>query len=307
MDLSKVSSPPLPSPPFVKGVEGMQNVRDIGGYPVAGQPGKVIRRGLVFRSADPGKLTDNGVKALQELGITHVYDLRSALEIEKARAVEGWDKPKEWAGATRVFAPVFLDEDYSPEALAVRFKHYTEGTEGFVRAYSSILASASHPDNTFRPFSRILAHVASPTSPTPLLVHCKGGKDRTGVICALLLSVCGVSDDIVAHEYSLTELGLYGRRQELIQHILLQNGSLRGNQEAALNMLSARKESMIASLGEIRKTYGSVERYIIDQCRLSPDDLEQIRKNLIVDCNTDGGQVQVDWETHAAMVAASNS
>ena len=111
----------LPSPPFIP-VAGMLNCRDLGGLPVAGQPGKITRHGLVFRSADPSKLTDDGVRTLQGLGITHVYDLRSTVELEKARAAEGWDKPKEWEGAARVFAPVFLDQDYSPGALAIRFR-----------------------------------------------------------------------------------------------------------------------------------------------------------------------------------------
>ena len=111
----------LPSPPFIP-VAGMLNCRDLGGLPIAGQPGKITRHGLVFRSADPSKLTDDGVHTLQGLGITHVYDLRSTVELEKARAAEGWDKPKEWEGAARVFAPVFLDQDYSPGALAIRFR-----------------------------------------------------------------------------------------------------------------------------------------------------------------------------------------
>ncbi len=128
MASSAPAPPPLPSPPFHH-AGGLLNLRDIGGYPVAGQPGKITRCGLVYRSADPGKLTGDGVRTLQALGITHVYDLRSALELEKARAAEGWDKPKEWDGAARVFAPVFLNENYSPEALAVRFKDYSEGTE----------------------------------------------------------------------------------------------------------------------------------------------------------------------------------
>lgn len=114
--------PSLPSPPFVF-VPGIPNLRDIGGLPVAGRPGKVIRRGLVYRSSEPSRVTDEGVSVLNSLGVTHVYDLRSAVEIERATRTEGWE-PREWPGAERVFVPVFLDQDYSPEALALRFAQY---------------------------------------------------------------------------------------------------------------------------------------------------------------------------------------
>lgn len=119
--------PSLPSPPFVF-VPGLPNLRDIGGLPVASQPGKVIRRGVVYRSSEPSKVTEKGVQVLNGLGITRVYDLRSAIEIEKASKTEGW-KPREWDGAERVFVPVFLDQDYSPEALALRFADYSSRSE----------------------------------------------------------------------------------------------------------------------------------------------------------------------------------
>lgn len=58
----------LPSPPFIK-IEGISNFRDIGG--TLTQDGKKIKRGLVFRSADPSKPTDDGRKKMsEELGMS---------------------------------------------------------------------------------------------------------------------------------------------------------------------------------------------------------------------------------------------
>jgi hypothetical protein len=113
--------PALPTPPFVL-LPGLANLRDAGGYAVDGQPGKAVRRGVLFRSADLTKLGDDGVPALQRLGITHVFDLRSLTELAKSG-----ETPRTWEGATRVFVPVFREVDYSPEALAVRFRDYSDG------------------------------------------------------------------------------------------------------------------------------------------------------------------------------------
>lgn len=118
--------PVLPSPPFVS-VPGIPNLRDIGGLPIAGRAGKVVRRGLVYRSSEPSNVTGEGVSILNSLGITHVYDLRSAVEIQRTSQSEGWG-PREWDGAERVFVPVFLDQDYSPEALAIRFGNYSSSS-----------------------------------------------------------------------------------------------------------------------------------------------------------------------------------
>lgn len=145
----------LPAPPFVD-VPGLPNFRDCGGYPVAstnttassvangdGKTQKVIRRGVLFRSSEPSKLTEDGVAILRDtLRITHVFDLRSKPEIEHDAKSDG-RQPREWDGAQRIFAPVFLDEDYSPEAIARRYAHFSSA-EGEVSRHGAFLHFSSH-------------------------------------------------------------------------------------------------------------------------------------------------------------------
>ena len=110
------------SPPFVH-VAGVDNLRDAGGYAIEGQPGKAVRRGVIYRSAHLTDLEDEGVATLQQLSVTHVFDLRAFPEVER----EG--RSRTWDGATFQLVPVFLSKDYHPEALAVRFRHYSDGPE----------------------------------------------------------------------------------------------------------------------------------------------------------------------------------
>lgn len=122
---------PLPSPPFLH-VDGLPNFRDIGGYPLASDPRRVVARGFVFRSAEPSRLTDAGVDELRRIGITRVYDLRSRAEVDS-------QPPRKWDGAEHIFAPVFHDVDGGPAALALRLRrhadHASRGSE--VRAFRS--------------------------------------------------------------------------------------------------------------------------------------------------------------------------
>ncbi|KAK2064885.1 tyrosine phosphatase [Colletotrichum caudatum] len=287
----------LPSPPF-HAIPGLPNFRDAGGYPIDAQPGYILRPGIIFRSAEPSRLTDDGVTRLQDLGITHVYDLRSTIELKRLAQAGTSCDVREWPGAQRVFVPVFLDQDYGPEAIALRYRNYSsDSTDGFTKAYTDILRTASEPDRPNDPFRTILSHLATPKPPSPMLVHCTAGKDRTGVICAIILSLCGVADEVIAHEYSLTDIGLQDRREEIVNH-LLATEALKGNPEGARRMISSPKESMLATLAKLREEYGSVEAYVQNRCRLSAEAIARIRSNLIVDVSDE--YQAVDWVSHSS-------
>lgn len=265
-------------------IPGLPNFRDLGGvaWPIAGAQ-TTVRAGVVYRSSEPSRVTDAGVARLQALGIRKVYDLRSRREIERDAAA-GQDRPvREWPGAERFFVPVFLDADYSPEAVAVRFRQYADESEqGFREAYKSILLAASSGN---RPYRTILAHLASPSPPAPILLHCTAGKDRTGVLCALVLALCGVDDATVAKEYALTDTGLRSRHPEFLAH-LGKDPALKDKPDAAWRMISAREQNILTHLDWIRETYGSVEQCVIDLGLLTADGIEQLRRNLVVDMAT---------------------
>ena len=129
--------------------------------------------------------------------------------------------------------PVFKDADYSPEAIALRYKDYTSdnGTEGFRRAYADILESGAASYRT------ILLHIRDKPR-EPCLVHCTAGKDRTGIIMALILQLVGVDDQVVAEEYALTQVGLAGWKDTIIKYLLKDLGE--EEREGAERMVGAR-------------------------------------------------------------------
>ena len=153
------------------------------------------------------------------------------------------------------------------------------------------------------------------------LIHCTAGKDRTGVFFGLLFDFLGVSRTAIATEYNLTEPGLAGVREDVVARLLqspgfqkymlsvwkgqqlsmeelaklvenrdVQNGEIvefppevvEEGRQAALRMVGARKESMLATLEMIDKEFGGSEKYMREICGLMGDDLEKLRKVLIV-------------------------
>ena len=103
--------------------------------------------------------------------------------------------------------------------------------QGFVHAYADILRAGASA------FSTIFQHLVH--APSACLVHCTAGKDRTGVFVALILSLLGCSDEVVAHEYALTDQGLAHKKPVFIER-LLQTEALKGNRKGVENMVGAR-------------------------------------------------------------------
>jgi protein-tyrosine phosphatase len=165
--------------------ERLHNFRDFGGYPAAG--GRWVRRGLLYRSDSLGKLRGRDLERFAALGIRTVIDLRYSWEIEKAGRVPDspglsysncciehrpWDQSR-LSGA---IDPVRFVADRYAEVAA-------DGLEEIGEALRIIAAGEA-----------------------PLVVHCASGKDRTGLVAALVLGLLGVADDDIAADYALTEL-----------------------------------------------------------------------------------------------------
>ncbi|MGH3040152.1 MAG: tyrosine-protein phosphatase, partial [Gaiellaceae bacterium] len=157
------------------GFEGFLNVRDLGGLPLVG--GGETRFSAVARSEAPLFLTERGWRQLREHGIRTIVDLRCPSE----QAYELVD------GMRRVAAPIFELDDVQLERRGHglrRKEHYYALWMDYCRSRMAegVAAVADAPDGG-------------------VLIHCHSGRDRTGIISALLLSLAGVPDDAIAADY----------------------------------------------------------------------------------------------------------
>lgn len=116
---------PLPSPPFIE-IDGLYNFRDFGDYPVSGYFRGAVRKGILYRSADPSKITPRGLSELQRLGISQIFDLRSTTEIEES-VEKGWGKVWAQEEIPRVQTAVFTDADVRSGQRARRDRNLRNG------------------------------------------------------------------------------------------------------------------------------------------------------------------------------------
>ncbi|KAF8969321.1 protein-tyrosine phosphatase-like protein [Flammula alnicola] len=259
----------LSKPPFVT-IPGVINVRDLGHYPSATDPGHVTKPKYIFRSAELSGITEEGKSRFKELGITKVFDLRSDTEIRK------YNTPlPEIEGVEIIHMPVFQTADYSPEMMAKRYQLYASGkTEAFMELYSQILDHGGHA------FGAILRHVRDKPA-EGCLFHCTAGKDRTGIMAAIILKLAGVEDEAISKDYALTRVGREPAR-EMIMARLSKEPLFASNNEAALNMFTCRHETMKAFLKHFDDKYGGVEEYIKRYVGFSEEEIAQIKKNLLI-------------------------
>ncbi|PGH26924.1 hypothetical protein AJ80_01305 [Polytolypa hystricis UAMH7299] len=287
----------LPSPPFIS-LPGIPNLRDLGGWPISTSTRThplSIRRHYICRCGEPTSAPPSTVRLLTSPPhcIATLFDLRSKAEIEGMQISGEQGRVVDWRGVRRVEVPVFGEgERADPVALAVRYagdmargvrngEENGKEEEPFGAMYRKILEMGAGAYGT------ILRHVLEHPPPSKVggegeafLVHCTAGKDRTGVFCALILSLCGVADEIVADEYALTAQGLGTWMEHLVGVVVAKTGV---TEEQARRMAGARRESILDALRIVREEWGGAEGYFEKMCGVSREDLEKIKGLLVVE------------------------
>lgn len=161
-------------------VAGLANARDLGGLPLAG--GGVTPSGVFVRSERPDRVPPEGWAVLRDHGVRTVVDLRQPAE----RAAHRGRVP---AG----IADLHVDHDGLQHA-DFWAGYWDNGLVGTPLYYLPHLAAM--PGRTVAVLSAIA------TAPEgAVLFHCAGGRDRTGLIAAILLTAVGVSEDAIVADY----------------------------------------------------------------------------------------------------------
>lgn len=177
-------------------LEGAANARDLGGLPVRG--GGATRPGVLLRTDNLQGLTPTDVRLLvDELSVRVVVDLRTGMEVRQEGPGPLTREPAVDVRHRSLYpeAGQNTDIDVLPWNTFDRNGHVDESPA--VRAYLNYLRN--RPDSIVEAL-RDIAHADGAA-----VVHCAAGKDRTGVVCAIALSVVGVDPEAIVADYVATD------------------------------------------------------------------------------------------------------
>jgi protein-tyrosine phosphatase len=233
-------------------LEGAVNARDLGGLPTI--DGGSTVHGRLLRSENLQELTPSDVSRLvEELGVTTVVDLRSTNEV----TIEGPAPLDKLSGVRHAHHPVlkeFLDVSDTLKAALL-----TESVEADRERY---------PDDPMcghylgylenRPEEVIGALRTIATAPGAAIVHCAAGKDRTGVVVALALTIAGVEPEAIVDDYMATD-----DRLEAIVERLSRSRMYAGEiTSRPVKAHAPRAETMKAFLEQLTVRYGGIDAWL---------------------------------------------
>ena len=232
------------------------NFRDLGGYPTV--DGRSVRWGRLFRADDLSRLGDDDRERFDALGIRTVVDLRRPHEVDEDGRFPPFD------GVT--YEHVHLV--HRPWPLA-EFADTDERVAYVVDRYRELRDEATDG------LGRALRLIADPDA-APLVFHCIAGKDRTGVVSALTLSLLGVDDEVIAEDYELSEAAepLVWAYRETV------DPDLRGRRWVHITV--SPRQAMVGFLAELRAGFGSVAGYA-ESIGVTADHLAAMRAHLLTD------------------------
>lgn len=242
------------------------NFRDLGGITVDG--GR-LRNGLLFRCEGPANVDASAVAALAALGIRLVIDLRSTGEYRGQAGNAGWGLRVTSCDVANDFrAQDGADWHGLGEAL------------GGEQVRSRML-------DTYRAMPGALAKHLAPLIATmaagemPVLIHCTAGKDRTGVLVALLLRLLGANPEAITHDYLLScSFGAAPHNRVRVQRQLgkILNATI---DEAALDaVIGVDPAYLAAAIETIDERWGSFEAYLA-HANVSAEQIARLRELMV--------------------------
>lgn len=238
-------------------VQGAFNIRDLGGYTTV--TGVSIRWRRFMRSDSLHRIAPGEVQRLHDEGLRVVIDLRTEDELQGA--------PNPFAAFADVhFIHLPLFDDLSPQAMsrAARSDH----DHPLFTFYMAAL-------ETRGPAIRTILSEMARVEEGAVLFNCTAGKDRTGIIAALLLGIADVDRDQIIADYTLTADLI----PDLVSEFLALSRERGGDTKSYARLLESPASAITSTLDQIDARYGTIEGYL-GAIGLPQTDLQTLRKRL---------------------------
>lgn len=257
-------------------LEGTPNFRDLGGYETT--DGRFVRWGMLYRSGVLTYLTPADYNYLNHIGIHAICDFRTPSE--NAVAPETWIPN---ADVEHIFLPIGTDKKNQDTTASMRKLLATNPTPDQLRNWMTTIY-ANFAFSAAPQYAQLFAKLKGGS--LPLLYHCTGGKDRTGVFSALVLLTLGVPEQTVLNDYALTNRYIAEAGPSAIKKMTAASGSSASfmtklTPEQQKVMMDADPEYLRSMLRAIDTKYGSFDNYRRIELHVSDADAQALRNRLL--------------------------
>jgi protein-tyrosine phosphatase len=241
-----------------------QNTRDLGGLPRAS--GGVTRMGVVVRSDNLASLTSAGRRAMTDYGIATVIDLRAESELKGSPGPPFSD----FQSSGPIASPPSEPESNSPAYVNLPL---VDDEIAFVLNEAPTMPDRYMViiDRRQAALGRIFNAIAGAGG--PVLFHCFAGKDRTGLVAAMMLSLAGVEPEAIGDDYAETDVRLATRYAEWLAK------ASPARLEEMRDELRCPPEWMLRTLDHVEHTWGGVDSYL-EAAGVSPAGIERLKAKL---------------------------
>lgn len=239
-------------------LEGAANCRDLGG--LTNSEGKITKSGVFFRSDGLSRLTDRDLSTLQGLGIRSVIDLRD--QGERARAPSRY--PNDKSSETILCG-------FTPKAAVSLFDAVNRGETTPSEASAVMQANyAGMPFSYAAEISKVFHYLISDNS-SPLLIHCMSGKDRTGVVVALVLLAIGVNLSEIMTDYQMSN----------VNHQPVDVFTEGARQDTVATLMAAHPDYIQSTISAIETRCRSVQDYFSENLQFGQNKIERLKSLLL--------------------------
>jgi protein-tyrosine phosphatase len=221
-------------------LEGAWNFRDLGGYAARG--GRRVRWRRLFRADGLDRLSATDLQHLATLRLRTVVDLRTGEEVSRGRIATAGNEVS-WHHLPML--DVLPPRD--------RYKAWVEPAHVAAQYLDMVTSGAA----TVSSFLQLVCDADR----YPLVFHCFAGKDRTGILTALVLGLLGVADDDIAADYALSATAMHRLLAWLRAQYAEGAAELDALESSAAAIVAAEPETMAEFLRQFRRAYGSFEAY----------------------------------------------
>lgn len=250
--------------------DGLYNFRDIGGFIT--NDGRVMKKGVLFRSDELSRLSVKDIDVFNHLKIKLICDLRTDQERKS--------KPSKFSSGHTIKVMNISIQDRSQEFTRFEFFKFLVSNSTSIN-FETIMKDMYY-NMAFVNNSKIneVITLLSEQDHLPALIHCTGGKDRTGFISALIQLMVGVPYHKVMEEY-LYSNHLIEPKMKKAEKMIRWMSLFQVSSERIKPMLEVRREYLDDIYKEIINQYGDIETYLCDGCSIKQQSISRLKNMLL--------------------------